>query len=55
MFRTMFAKFLYMLYYCKPTMKLCKKNFTKIMEKKVKNRPIIAMISIISEDSWFKI
>ena len=28
-FRTIFAKFLYMLYYCRPTMKLCKKTLLK--------------------------
>ena len=29
MFRTIFAKFRYMLYYCRPTMKLCKKTLLK--------------------------
>ena len=54
MFRTIFAKFQYMLYYCRPIRKLCKKTLLKEWKKTVKNRPIIAIISIISGDSCLK-
>ena len=50
MFRTIFAKFRYMNH------EPLQKKITKILEKKpVKNRLIIAIISIISGDSGFKI
>ena len=55
MVRTIFAKFRYRLYYCRPTMNLYKKTLLKYWKKTVKNRPIVAIISIISGDSGFKI
>ena len=48
-FRTVVAKFWYMLHYCMPTMNLYKKKtLLRYWEKMVKNRPIIAIICIIT-------
>ena len=41
-----FCKILIMLYYCRPILSLSKKKILKYLEKKIKNRPIIAIISI---------
>ena len=51
--RTILAKFLHMLYYCRPTMELYKKLTKKHLKNK--NRPIIAIIGITSGHSSFKI
>ena len=52
-FKTIVAKFWYILY-CRPIMNLYKNTLLKYW-KTGKNRPIMAIISIISGDSDFKI
>ena len=53
--RTIFERFWYMLYYCRPTMDLYKKTLLKYCEKTVKNSHIIVIICITSEHFSFKI
>ena len=53
--RTIFRRFWYMIYYCRPTIDPYKKTLLKYCEKTVKNSHIIAIICITSEHSSFEI
>ena len=55
MIRTIFAKFWYILYYCKPTMNHYKNFYKNIGKKTAKNTFTITIIATILEFLSFKI